>query len=200
MSYLSRQWLSTFAIVLLAALVALLAWQNHALKAELDRLGTRLMQPQVGMWVPGIQADTLGDGSITLGRSGKHYQVLYFFNPDCNYCLQSLPAVRRIGDVVNDAAATAEFVAVSNADRQATAAYARKHSLKMPVAIVSNDRALASFKAKAVPLLLVVSGDGKVIHSHLGVLDPEHDPRVVSQAIAGKVRAERSPSTQGAPG
>src|SRR5687768_443563 len=140
-----------FAIAGLLVLVIVLALQNRALKREVGRLGAAERLPAAGMWAPAYATTAVDGRPVVLGKSDAPHQLIYFFSTTCRYCEQSVPAIRRLSTLVDQHAGNAELIAVSQQDRAATAEYARRHGLAMPIVANPGARVLGLFKAQAVP-------------------------------------------------
>ncbi|NZA27338.1 TlpA family protein disulfide reductase [Luteimonas sp. SJ-92] len=160
------------ALLLALALVALLAWQNRELRQQRDWLGERATRPYHGMYVPEIAVDGIDGQALVLGRAQGGFQVLYFFAPQCPYCLESVPMVRALAARLQQAfGGRVQMIGVGDAAAATLQAYVREHRLDFPVAAVQDRRTLMLYRGSSVPLVLVVGADGRVLHSQLGTLD-----------------------------
>lgn len=158
------------ALALATALVAALAWQVMRLREDQRWLADRVSQPYVGMFVPQVAATALDGRTVSLGQPQGRRQVLFFFTTTCPHCRASLPqlklaarALRERGDV--------ELIGVAFASPAQAAAYAREHALDFPLVARDDRRIAALFRARRVPSLLVIDGDGLVRYRHVGALD-----------------------------
>ncbi|MEZ0470264.1 TlpA family protein disulfide reductase [Luteimonas salinilitoris] len=160
------------ALLLSLALVAVLAWQNRELRTQRDWLAERATRPYYGMYVPAVPVEGLHGEALTLGGVSGDFQVLYFFTPQCPYCLASAPMVRVLAGRLDDAfGERVQMIGVGDAEAGALAGYVREHGFDFPVAAVADRRALMLFRGNSVPLVLVIGADGRVLHSHLGTID-----------------------------
>lgn len=160
------------ALLLSLALVAVLAWQNRELRTQRDWLAERATRPYHGMYVPAVPVEGLRGEALTLGGVSGDFQVLYFFTPQCPYCLASVPMVRALAGRLDDAFGDrVQMVGVGDAKAGALVDYVREHRFEFPVAAVSDRRTLMLFRGSSVPLVLVIGADGRVLHSQLGTID-----------------------------
>ncbi|WP_407351761.1 TlpA family protein disulfide reductase [Luteimonas sp. R10] len=160
------------ALLLSLALVAVLAWQNRELRTQRDWLAERATRPYYGMYVPAVPVEGLRGEALTLGGVSGDFQVLYFFTPQCPYCLASAPMVRALAGRLEDAfGERVQMIGVGDADAGPLAGYVREHGFDFPVAAVAERRTLMLFRGSSVPLVLVIGADGRVLHSHLGTID-----------------------------
>lgn len=168
-------WRSVFtwiALLAASALVVVLGVQNRGLREDRDRLTDRAAYAYPGMYVPVVDAPRIDGGRLALGAPGGDLQVLFFFNETCPYCLRSAPTVaetarslqREFGDRVS-------LVGVCQCAPGAALGYARRHGFAFPVVTVSARRALALYRARAVPMLLAIDRNGRVRHAVQGAFD-----------------------------
>lgn len=157
------------ALALATALVVALGWQVTRLREDQRWLADRVSQPYVGMFVPQMSATALDGRPVSLGQPRGRRQVLFFFTTTCPHCRASLPQLklaarelREHGDV--------ELIGVAFAAPAQAAAYAREHDLDFPLVARDDRRTAALFRARRVPSLLVVDGDGLVRYRHVGAL------------------------------
>lgn len=171
----TRMWRSIFVwIALLAAsvLVALLGWQNRGLRADRDWLTDRAAYAYPGMYVPVVETTSLDGAELALGAPAGERQILFFFNHTCKYCRASAPTVaetaRAIRQEFGDRVA---MIGVCQCDAAQAAAFVRAHGFDFPVALLNAPRELMLYRARGVPLLLAIDGEGRVRHAVQGVFD-----------------------------
>ena len=173
-------------LVAATALVVVLAQQNRALRAEREWLVERSLHAYEGMWLPQIAATDLDGASLTLGTPTGDAQVLYFFTTHCPYCRRSSAAVSELAaTLVRERGVRAQLIGVSLDDAQASGAYARTQGFDFPIAVIADRRTLMLFRAREVPLLLVVGRDGRVRHRQLGAIDTREEVESVLAAVRG---------------
>ncbi|OQP79316.1 TlpA family protein disulfide reductase [Xanthomonas phaseoli pv. dieffenbachiae] len=159
-------------LLVACALIAVLAWQNRQLRVQQQWLQTRISTPYDGMYVPRIEA-TDGDGRRhLLGASQGPAQVLFFFTTTCPYCQRSAPTVLRAArELQANLPGRPQLLGVCHCDAAQAARYAHVHGFDFPVVTLTDRRALMLFRARNVPLLMAIDGEGRVRHSHLGIFD-----------------------------
>ena len=90
----------------------------------------------------------------------------------CPYCQRSAPTVLRAARQLQaNLPGRPQLLGVCHCDPAQAARYAHKHGFDFPVVTLTDRRALMLFRARNVPLLLAIDGEGRVRHSHLGVFD-----------------------------
>lgn len=153
-------------------LVAVLAWQNQQLRTQQQWLQTRVTAPYAGMYVPTIAAPGVDGRSYTLGAAQGQPQALFFFTTTCPYCRRSAPTVVRAARQLQaNLPGRPQLLGVCHCDPAQAARYAHVHGFDFPVVTLTDRRALMLFRARNVPLVMAVDGEGRVRHSHVGLFD-----------------------------
>ncbi|RPE77128.1 peroxiredoxin family protein [Vulcaniibacterium tengchongense] len=174
------------ALLVATALVIALGLQVRQLRAEQRWLVERASQAYAGMYVPRVAATALDGSRHHLGQPRARSQVLFFFTTTCPYCRASLPLVGSIARQLEAASGgTAQMLGVALDDPAAAAAYAREHALPFPVVALRDRRTAMLFRARKVPLLLVVGADGRVRYARPGVLNSREGVTGVLTAVRG---------------
>ncbi|PPU76405.1 cytochrome C biogenesis protein [Xanthomonas cucurbitae] len=159
-------------LLVACALIAVLAWQNRQLRLQQQWLQTRVSSPYAGMYVPRVEATDARGQRHLLGAPQAQAQVLFFFTTTCPYCQRSAPTVLRAAHQLQaNLPGHPQLLGVCQCDPAQAARYAHVHGLDFPVVSLTDRRALMLFRARNVPLLLAIDGQGRVRHSHLGVFD-----------------------------
>lgn len=160
------------ALALATALAVILAVQNRSLRARSAELMERAGLPHPGLLLPTFEAVTLAGERVTIGRTSLgQSQVLFVFNTSCPYCLASLPAWNGIaGTVRTQASDSVPVYGISLDPPAATAAYAAEHGLTFPVLTFPEAKLAPLYRARVVPLVLVLDSIGRVVFSRPGVL------------------------------
>ena len=170
-------------LLVASALVALLGYQLSEVRGHLTDAYSSASHPQVGSWVPTYATRSLTGSPLVLAPSGVG-QVLYFFTPECPYCQQSAPEVRELHTQLQPKVGSRfEFIGVGGGNARLLADEARKRGFEFPIAQMTPKLAHL-FKARQVPLLLVVGPDGQVIYSKVGVFKNKDDARPLMAALA----------------
>jgi peroxiredoxin len=158
------------ALLAASALVALLAWQNRGLRAQRDWLSDRVDYAYPGMYVPRIDVRSIDGAAIELGAPSAEHQVLFFFTHTCPYCLQSAPTVaeaaRRLRRSFGDRVA---MLGICQCSADQAREYAERHDFDFPVVAMSDRRSLTLYRARMVPVLMIVGRDGRIVHAAQGV-------------------------------
>lgn len=183
----------TGALIVSTILVLLLALQVRQLRTDQQWLSDRVSKAYPGMYVPRVDATALDGSAHRLGQPRDRYQVLFFFTTTCPYCRASLPLVKSIARQLDAASGGhAEMLGVTNDDPAAATAYAREHALPFPVVALQDRRTAMLFRARKVPMLMVIGADGRVRYSHVGVLNSKDGVTGVLTAV----RTTDAPGTQ----
>jgi len=190
---MSRSSIAWIGMILAAALVVVLAWQNRGLRADRDWLSDRAHYAYPGMYVPEIGVDSLQGAKIALGSPAGDFQVLFFFNETCPHCRASAPAVSALAPVLRDAFADrVALIGICECDDAAARRYADAQRFDFPVASLRDRRALMLFRAQNVPLLLAIGRDGRVRHAVQGTFSTQAQRDALLAALR---RSPRPPGT-----
>lgn len=185
------------ALVFATVLVVVLALHVRQLREDQRWLVDRATKPYVGMYVPRVPLDTLDGTRRLLGQPRAQYQVVFFFTTTCPHCRASLPLVRSIArqlDAVSGGGA--EMLGVAYAAAPVAAAYAREHALPFPVIASEDRRTSMLFRARKVPLLLVIGRDGRIRYSRIGVLSSKEGVNGVLSAVRNTDRPGADPTKE----
>lgn len=188
--------LPVLALLVATALVIVLGRQLNDTRKERDLISKRLRSLQPGAYAPIQQVPTLDGATVALGevKPGTR-QVVFVYNTECPFCLASIPTWQRVADRLRNNPA-ANVVAVSLDSVAPTRAYAARHGLRYPSAILVDQRATNLFRFSSVPQTLVIDENGRVLYSRLGRLDdgPAVDSvlTAVSRPLPGTRTATRA--------
>lgn len=172
------------ALALSTALVVLLALEVRQLREDQRWLVERASEPYFGMYVPRVPVTALDGSTHHLGQPQGRFQVLFFFTTTCPHCRASLPLVKSIaGQLDRVSGGQAQMLGIAHDSPAAAAGYARRHGLPFPVVATSDRRTAMLFRARKVPLLLVVDGDGRVRYSRIGVVNSREGVTGVLSAV-----------------
>jgi peroxiredoxin len=172
-----------------AFLVILLARQNRLLRETKQRLTDRILYPYAGLFVPEARVESLAGDTVVIGSgtTGRP-QLLFFFTTSCQYCKESIPIWNSLADSV--AAGTppvAMVYGVSLSSKDSTRAFMRDHPVRFPVVTMLGPRMRYLYRARAVPVTVVLGSDGRYSFSSLGVITS-------SATVDSLLRAARQPS------
>lgn len=176
--------LSLAALGLILALVVvnvLLIRQNLALRSQLSGAGRRAETPNVlkaGAAVnPLVGTDLNGQPfEVRYQKDGRRH-LLFYFSPNCPYCVQQASQWREVLNKVDDGRISVVGVVSDREDKQAVLAHAEGAGYlktKTPLSIAFfDDDSLARYKLTATPTTLLINDDGKVEHAWVGKWDEE---------------------------
>lgn len=159
------------ALIGALALVAVLGAQSRALRQRIIALERRAFLPYTGMIVPPFATRTLDGDTVTIGDpvAGSR-QVLFFFTTTCGFCRQTLPAWHTIADSMRVSDRSARVIGVSLDSLLVTRRFVSEAALSFAVSEMRDLRMRAVYRAKAVPLTLVVGEGGIILYARLGAL------------------------------
>jgi len=170
--------LPSVALGLALLLVALLAGQGRALRrevrslrAELGRVWLDGRTPPVGLTVPSFRLATLAGDSATLGRSTGG-QVLFFFNTVCGFCRETLPHWHTIADSARRVSPPIGVFGITDEAEPRVRLYADQLGVTFDVALLPDSALPIHYRAELVPLTVVVSPTGTIVHARRGLLSP----------------------------
>jgi peroxiredoxin len=159
----------------------LLIRQNFALRRQLSEVG-RMSEtpnvPKVGEMVAPITGTDLNGQPLEVKyqKDGRRH-LLFYFSPNCPYCVQQASQWREILNKVDDGRISVVGVVSDREDKQAVLAHAEGAGYlktKTPLSIAFfNDDSLARYKFTAMPTTLLINDDGKVEHAWVGKWDEE---------------------------
>jgi hypothetical protein len=163
------------ALVLAIGIVVLLARAHRELETRYQRLAERSAWLHSGSYVPPVPAVSLTGDTLTIGAPPAGVrQVLLVFTTTCPYCRASLPAWQSLAARADSTSAhggvTPRVIGLSLDSLEATMAYVREHGVPFPVAQFPTRRDQALYRARSVPLILVINEQNRVAYSRMGVL------------------------------
>lgn len=132
----------------------------------------RAERPYQGFLVPAFHARTLAGDTVTVGASSPGgTQLLFFFTTTCPFCLETLPAWKRIAEEVQTVGRGAVRVyGVSLSAEGETRDYARVHGLPFPVVFFPEPRLERLYRVLGVPFTVVLGSGGVMRHVRFGSL------------------------------
>jgi peroxiredoxin len=163
-----------YAAVMVAGLaMVVLVRQYDDLRQRYRALTQRLQWPHAGYSVPTFHAVTIDGDSITVGRADGGRQLLIVFTTACPYCRASVGAWRRIIDATNREAPHVTTLGITLDGGGSVQEYRREHDLRIPVLMFPDDKLRRLYRARSVPLLVLLDSTGRVLYSRLGALEDE---------------------------
>lgn len=167
-----RSLLPVVGLTVASVLVVVLALRVQDLNEQYAETFRRARDLYAGMFVPTFQASTLTGEPVTVGASeGGGRQVLFVFTTICPYCRSTLPAWREITatlDTVTSVPVAVYGISLSATD--VTERYVEENRLPYPVLHFPEEKLAHIYRARSVPLTVVLDAEGRVIHSRLGEL------------------------------
>lgn len=148
------------------ALVAVLGWSNRSLANENGVLWDRAVRPYRGFVVPGFTTRTTdGREVVVAGDDSSKSQVLFVFFKSCHFCAQKLPTWRAIDSALAGAREQVSVTGISLGSMAVAATFASEQHLPYQVVGFPDLRTKTVYRAREVPLTLVVDGRGRVVYS-----------------------------------
>lgn len=150
-------------IVVLSLLVAVLALTRQVgiLYERIAPMGALMLDhgPKVGDMAPAFELESLGGGSVGVGRSGNgKSQLLFFLSPTCPVCKKLLPVLKSIRSVE---AKWLDVVLASDGDRPEHAEFYRKAGLSEFPYVLSAELGM-TFQVGKLPYAILIGDDGRV--------------------------------------
>ena len=164
------------ALAAALALIVVLARQLEARSERVKRLTERLTSLQPGSWVPTVVLPTTDDSSVVVGeRIDGGRQLLLVFTTTCQYCRASLPAWARLPEQLDSAARTSrapdvQVLGIALDSLGAARRYRDLHKLPYVVAQLPEGKSRALYRARAVPMVVLLDSAGRVLYTRAGVL------------------------------
>ena len=156
----------TIGFLALAAVVAVLAFQNRTLRSDLRIARRALLTVQVGSTVPSFVVSTIDGTSLPVAHpDGPPRQALFVFNVSCAYCRSTAPFWAAIA-----ARHPQAVIGLSLDSATASRAWAAEHGIAMPIGSFPDERTAATYRIVGVPITLVVTREGGVLFAHAGAL------------------------------
>ncbi len=174
------------ALTAATALAVIVARQKQVLEARYLELAARLDEPYVGMYVPTVRLLSLQGKTVLIGEGES--QVLLVFETTCPYSLASLPAWKAVAARLGDESGVRVY-GVSVDSLEPTRAYAVAHGLGFPVVTLTHPKTRALYRLQAVPRVLILDEEGRVVLTRLGAMDD--GPAVDSIVAAARAMVHR---------
>lgn len=185
---------SFVVILLLTGEVIMLILQNRELKSSLNAPAAQFEPLKLGEKIEPVRVQTL-DGvtadfpyySVHTGITGKNPNLwlLFVFSTTCPHCEETLPVWNRITtDTANRSAGTF-IVGLSINSVKDTYQYVQDNKPAFYSVSVAGDTSFArKYKVAGVPETILLKGDGTVIKTWLGKLQPAQVDEIQKQLAA----------------
>lgn len=185
------------AAVLCVSNAALLA-QNLRMRGELAKFKPNVLE--LGQKVPALSAVTLGGNRITIDYSGGQQKyVLFYFSPECPYCVEQFVYWRQILAGVDQSRYVLLGLAPESNNWARHKEYLKSVGCEsLPIAFVDAEMR-RSYKLTLTPITLVIGNLGAVEHAWAGKWDSRVSAEVSSVLglkLAGSIGVRKT-SRQG---
>jgi thiol-disulfide isomerase/thioredoxin len=170
------------ALAVATVLVVVLTRQNRALRHEVARVRLEARTPRVGSTVPAFRAVTLAGDSVTIGRGAA--QVLFVLTTTCGFCRQTVPVWNRIAARLGTEVPEVQVYGLTQGSDSALRAYQREADVSFAIVPFPDPTLPDAYRIEAVPLTVVVTGDGHLRLVRAGVL-----PEGVADSVVAAARA-----------
>lgn len=191
-------------LLVAAATLAYLSLAYRDLSRDYAALSERLRWPHPGSVVPTFRAETVEGEEVTVGRApAGGRQLLFVLDTECPYCRRSLPAWQAIAEEASREVPGLQVFGVATDEEGArVAAYGEEHGLGFPLLAFPERKLVRLYRARSVPLVLLLGEGGTVLYSRPGVLETEKAADSVLAAVRRPVppRAAVIDESQGAAG
>jgi peroxiredoxin len=175
------------ALIAMLAMIALLGWQNRSLRQDRDWLVDRANRPYLGMYVPIVETRTIEGAAVAIGRPDSDRQILFFFNHTCPYCLSSAPTVADTARLLrSEFNGRVGMLGVCDCTQAQAVEYAARQHFDFPVIAMQDERTLALYRARTVPLLMAIDREGRVRHTITDVFDSKEQVQQLVAILRGK--------------
>lgn len=175
----------TLGLVAALLLVLALSHQNRELRRQLVDLRYRSIRPHAGLFVPAFRTATLSGDSVVV-PDPENPEVLVLFSTTCPYCLASIPSWNKLARLLQQHGTA--LIGISLDSTKQTIDYVADHGLDFPVAFFPDEGYRYMYRANSVPALVVLSPEGSIVYSRMGVLTEES----AKDSVASAVRSEMS--------
>jgi hypothetical protein len=154
--------------VLAVSLLVLIGSQNRQLREQLD-LSSAEAYPMVGDYLPDVPATKLGVDvtSVTILKSTTLPTVIYFFSPDCKFCVAETGKLSSFASVAKSHGYG--FVAVST-DHPNETRRMFPHPTSFPVLAENGGGIKHSYRVAGTPIYISLSTSRRVDAVHLGTM------------------------------
>jgi len=166
---------AAFALVLASALglVVYLSRQSRELRAEVLVQRRRANFPRVGQYVPPLRLATNFGDSVTLGvDDAGSRQLLFVYQAKCGFCKADASTWNAVAArLATTPYRSVRVIGVSVDTTDSTAhRYASDHGFRFPIVRLPDPRWIALYHSRAVPLIVFVDVDGKLLFVRSGEL------------------------------
>lgn len=183
----TREYLVAYApyagLLVAALLIVRLSVELRTVTGDYTELLERLRSPHAGYMVPTFETETVAGERVTIGEASPgSRQLLLIFDTACPYCRASLPAWREIAGTIRSQERRIAVLGLAVDEEDGPIrAYRQEHGFDFPVLRFPQPKLRRLYRATAVPLIVLLDSDGRVLYSRLGVLD---EPAAIDSVLA----------------
>ena len=173
------------AILVAIALLAIVVAIRSQLRAE---------RTQAGGDAPAVELAMLDGERVALASLRGSVVLLDFWATWCPPCVESLPVVAEVGaELASEGVVT---VAVSGdqgrSREEIVRRFLKRHGLESLRVALDDGEVAAAFSVTALPTLVVLGRDGRVVATHQGGADEAELRALVARALEAPPRGESS--------
>ena len=167
-------WLAV-GLPLLIGSTLLLSWSvltryagQFGMSRASDASAGRLEQLQVGSEPPGFSVSDLAGRQVALAEFRHHKTVaLYFWETECDLCVSAMPTLERLHHQFEDRAVEILAVNVGD-DSDLVKRFSDRHKYTFRMVADENRTVGDLFRVGAIPALVVVDRNGRVMRTQIG--------------------------------
>lgn len=111
--------------------------------------------------------------SVTVGRADHGRQFVIFFTTECPYCRAPVDAWSRIIAAARRDIPDVASLGIALDPDGPLDAYRREHHLAFPIVTFPAEKLRRLYRARSVPLVVLLDSTGRVLYSRLGALEDE---------------------------
>ncbi len=142
----------------------------------------------VGKTAPPLNLELVGGGKVDLAKhKGKEVVILDFWATWCGPCVRAMPIITKVAGEFEKQGVV--FYAVNlQEDAEKIQKFLKDQELDLTVAMDSDGRVGAAYRANAIPQTVIVGKDGRVQVVHVGLLPNLEDQLTeeLTALVAGK--------------
>jgi peroxiredoxin len=169
-------WVERTLLAGVAIVALVLARDVRASRERELGLTRRLREPWRGNAMATFRARSIQGDTVTVGRvqAGSN-QLVYVFSTRCAYCRRSNPHIialqRALDSLATEGGVRVQVVGISLDSLPETERYVKEQAMGFPVVRFPERKLRLIYKTQTVPLLMLLTDEGRVILARLGVFE-----------------------------